>query len=177
MSTQTDDDSSQSTAAATGGGEGGGGGRGSVNKYVLLGMMVVHGATTVVLSRYTRSSVPAEQLYSVNHLIVVTEIGKILLNLILEAFRSGGVVAFFQSLVQHNVHGCGDAIKLSLPALLYFVQNSCTYTALTHLTAPVFQVLYQSKLLTTAAVSVCMLGRKYSLTQWLALALLLLGWQ
>lgn len=90
-------DSSQFTATPGGG---------AVNKYVLLGIMVTQGATTVVLSRYTRSSVPVEQLYSVNHLIVVTEIGKIVLNLILESFSTGGVVELYQSLVQHNVHGC-----------------------------------------------------------------------
>lgn len=35
--------------------------------------------------------------------------------------------------------------------------------------------MYQSKLLVTAAMSVCMLGRTYSLTQWMALAVLSIG--
>lgn len=149
---------------------------GTPNKYVLLGILVVQGATTTVLSRYTRS-VPREALYSVNHLILITEMGKIILNLVLEIVLTANVrpTQFWHLVRQHNITDARDAIKLAIPALLYFVQNTCTYTALTHLSAPVFQVLYQSKLLTTAAVSVALLGRTYSLTQWMSLAVLSLG--
>jgi solute carrier family 35 (UDP-sugar transporter), member A1/2/3 len=49
------------------------------------------------------------------------------------------------------------------------------YVALSNLTAPIFQVTYQAKLVTTAMVSVIMLNRKYSAQQWLCLVGLSIG--
>jgi solute carrier family 35 (UDP-sugar transporter), member A1/2/3 len=68
-----------------------------------------------------------------------------------------------------------DALKIAVPALLYLVQNTLLYVALSNLSAPLFQVTYQAKLVTTAIVSVIMLNRKYSPKQWLCLVVLSLG--
>ena len=68
-----------------------------------------------------------------------------------------------------------DALKILVPALLYLLQNSLLYVALSNLTAPIFQVTYQGKLVTTAVVSVIMLQRKYSFQQWVCLVALSLG--
>ena len=68
-----------------------------------------------------------------------------------------------------------DAIKIIIPSLLYLVQNSLLYVALSNLSAPLFQVTYQAKLLTTAVVSVIMLNRRYSFKQWICLTLLGVG--
>jgi len=68
-----------------------------------------------------------------------------------------------------------DALKILVPALLYLLQNTLLYVALSNLTAPIFQVTYQAKLVTTAIVSVAMLSRKYSFQQWLCLVAISLG--
>jgi solute carrier family 35 (UDP-sugar transporter), member A1/2/3 len=68
-----------------------------------------------------------------------------------------------------------EALRVAPPALLYLVQNNILFVALKNLKAPVFQVTYQSKLVTTALVSVVLLGRKYHGVQWLALVLLGVG--
>ena len=68
-----------------------------------------------------------------------------------------------------------DAVKIIIPSLLYLVQNSLLYVALSNLSAPLFQVTYQAKLLTTAVVSVFMLNRRYSFKQWICLSLLGVG--
>jgi UDP-sugar transporter A1/2/3 len=68
-----------------------------------------------------------------------------------------------------------DALKILVPALLYLVQNSLLYVALSNLTAPIFQVTYQAKLVTTAMVSVVMLNRKYTTQQWICLVSLSIG--
>lgn len=47
--------------------------------------------------------------------------------------------------------------------------------ALSNLAAPIFQVTYQAKLVTTAVVSAIMLQRKYSLKQWVCLVILSVG--
>lgn len=68
-----------------------------------------------------------------------------------------------------------DALKIAVPALLYLVQNTLLYVALSNLSAPLFQVTYQAKLVTTAVVSVIMLNRRYSPKQWVCLVLLSIG--
>jgi UDP-sugar transporter A1/2/3 len=68
-----------------------------------------------------------------------------------------------------------DALKIAVPALLYLVQNTLLYVALSNLSAPLFQVTYQAKLVTTAVVSVLMLKSKYSPKQWFCLVVISMG--
>jgi solute carrier family 35 (UDP-sugar transporter), member A1/2/3 len=142
-------------------------------KLILLTGMVLQNSATVLVGRYTRSSVPVDDLYVVNHLILVTEVGKLLLSCVFEYVgTNGGLV---QSIQSNCIERPWDALKIMIPALLYLVQNSLLYTALSNLTAPVFQVTYQGKLVTTAIVSVLMLNRKYSIQQWVCLVVLSIG--
>jgi UDP-sugar transporter A1/2/3 len=69
----------------------------------------------------------------------------------------------------------GDAWKLSIPAVLYTIQNNLQYLAVTNLDAATFQVTYQLKILTTAIISVWMLGKRLSGVQWVSLCLLTMG--
>ena len=80
-----------------------------------------------------------------------------------------------QSIRENIIERPIDALKIMIPSLLYLVQNSLLYVAISNLTAPMFQVTYQCKLLTTAIVSVAMLQRKYSLKQWVCLTALGIG--
>jgi UDP-sugar transporter A1/2/3 len=68
-----------------------------------------------------------------------------------------------------------DCIQLSIPAILYVIQNNLQYTAASNLDVATFQVTYQMKILTTAAFSVVMLRRRLSRIKWLALFLLAIG--
>lgn len=143
-------------------------------KLILLTGMVLQNSATVLVGRYTRRpELPTVDLYVVNHLILVTEIGKLLLSCVFEHFTSNGQLG--QSIKQHIIQEPFDALKIMVPALLYLVQNSLLYVALSNLTAPIFQVTYQAKLVTTAIVSVLMLNRKYSSQQWICLVVLSLG--
>jgi len=147
----------------------------SVNsfKLMLLTMMVLQNTSTVLVGRYTRSAVAKDQLYSVNHLLLVIECTKFLLSAGLEFYSTNG--RLYQSLQLHVFQRPADALKILVPALLYLVQNFLLYTALSNLTAPIFQVTYQGKLVTTALVSVVMLQRSYSPQQWICLVGLSLG--
>jgi UDP-sugar transporter A1/2/3 len=142
-------------------------------KLILLTGMVLQNSCTVLVGRYTCSSVPTEELYIVNHLIVITEIGKLLLSCAFEYFTTNGQLT--KSIKTNIIDRPKDAFKILVPALLYLVQNSLLYVALSNLTAPIFQVTYQAKLVTTAIVSVMMLNRKYSPQQWICLVILSLG--
>eukprot|EP00934_Nitzschia_sp_Nitz4_P006187 Nitzschia sp. Nitz4//scaffold79_size90958//74595//75632//NITZ4_005038-RA/size90958-processed-gene-0.98-mRNA-1//1//CDS//3329558288//6177//frame0 len=142
-------------------------------KLMLLAAMVLQNSSTVLVGRYTRSSVKEEDLYLVNHLILVTEVGKLVLSCVFEYVTTDGKLV--ESIQSNIIDKPYDALKIAVPALLYLLQNSLLYVALSNLTAPIFQVTYQAKLVTTAIVSVLMLNRKYSPQQWICLVVLSLG--
>ncbi|KAG5636281.1 hypothetical protein H0H81_008536 [Sphagnurus paluster] len=68
-----------------------------------------------------------------------------------------------------------DCWKLSIPALLYVIQNSLQFVAISNLPVASFQVTYQMKILTTAAFSVALLRKRLSSTKWLSLFFLAIG--
>mmetsp|Transcript_28632 Transcript_28632/g.52320 ORF Transcript_28632/g.52320 Transcript_28632/m.52320 type:complete len:399 (-) Transcript_28632:198-1394(-) len=142
-------------------------------KLLLLLGMVAQNSMTVLVARYTRSSVPSEDLYIVNHFLIVTELAKFVLAALLEYHMTSGKL--WKSIEENVFDRPLDCLKIAIPSLLYLIQNTLLYLALSNLSAPLFQVTYQSKLLTTALVSVLMLNRKYSLQQWVCLTLLGVG--
>lgn len=141
-------------------------------KLMLLILMVVQNSSVVLIGRHTRSSVPKDQLYIVSHFIVVAEFTKLILSAILEHVNYKPICT---SINQHILARPLDFLRISVPALLYLVQNSLLYVALSNLSAPLFQVCYQTKLLTTAVVSVVLLQRRYSAKQWVCLFALGVG--
>ncbi|KAG8856050.1 hypothetical protein FRB96_006617 [Tulasnella sp. 330] len=68
-----------------------------------------------------------------------------------------------------------DCWKLSIPAILYVIQNNLQFVAASNLDVATFQVTYQMKILTTAAFSVVMLRKKLTTTKWLSLLGLAVG--
>lgn len=65
--------------------------------------------------------------------------------------------------------------KLSVPAIMFVVQNNLQYVAASNLSVPLFQITYQLKILTTALCSVLLLNRTLYKSQWIALLLLSIG--
>jgi len=142
-------------------------------RLLLLFLMVVQNSAVVLFGRYTRADKTEEELFVINDLILVTEAGKFILALVLEYRSTNGNLA--KSIKENIIDAPVDALKILIPSMLYLLQNSLLYTALSNLSAPIFQVTYQSKLLTTAVVSVVMLQRTYSLKQWICLVILGFG--
>mmetsp|Transcript_32873 Transcript_32873/g.78518 ORF Transcript_32873/g.78518 Transcript_32873/m.78518 type:complete len:399 (+) Transcript_32873:353-1549(+) len=154
-----------------------GSGAGSKNdqmfRLFLLFMMTAQNSSVVLVSRYTRAGVADEDLFVINDLVMVTELGKMVLAAALEYNATNGQL--MKSVKDNIIDRPLDFLRILIPSLLYLVQNSVLYIAISNLTAPLFQVTYQAKLLTTAIVSVIMLQRKYSMKQWVCLTALGLG--
>lgn len=68
-----------------------------------------------------------------------------------------------------------DCFKLSIPAILYVIQNSLQFVAISNLPVASFQVAYQMKILTTAAFSAALLGKRLTKAKWMALFFLAIG--
>uniref|UniRef100_K3WVL5 UDP-N-acetylglucosamine transporter n=1 Tax=Globisporangium ultimum (strain ATCC 200006 / CBS 805.95 / DAOM BR144) TaxID=431595 RepID=K3WVL5_GLOUD len=68
-----------------------------------------------------------------------------------------------------------EMLRVSVPALLYVIQNNLQYVAVSNLDAATFQVLYQLKILTTAIFSVFLLGKAILPLQWGAIVILMGG--
>lgn len=64
---------------------------------------------------------------------------------------------------------------MTVPAILYFIQNMLQLTAQTYLDPATFQVTSQLKLLTTAFFSIIWLGTSISLSKWSSLFLIFFG--
>ncbi|CAB9527935.1 UDP-galactose translocator [Seminavis robusta] len=142
-------------------------------KSVLLVLLVIQGSSAVLVGRYTRSSVPEEDLYDIGHLVLVIECFKFVLSLIAEFLSTNGNLR--ESIEEHIWKRPVDSLKVLVPAVLYVLQNGLIYIALSNLPAPVFISLQQGKLICTAIVSVTMLRRTYSVKQWCCLFVLAVG--
>lgn len=68
-----------------------------------------------------------------------------------------------------------EMLRVSVPALLYVIQNNLQYVAVSNLDAASFQVLYQLKILTTAIFSVVLLKKAILPLQWGAITILMVG--
>ena len=140
---------------------------------ILLSLATVLTSCNVLLGRYTRTGVDPDDLYNVAHLVVIGEIFKLILSCGMEHYTTGGKL--LSSLKNSVLAHPKDALKMLAPTLLYLVQNTLIYVALSNLTAPLFQVTYQGKLVAAAILSVFMLQRKYSQLQWICIVVLSLG--
>lgn len=68
-----------------------------------------------------------------------------------------------------------EGLKVSVPALLYVLQNNLLFFAVSRLEPAVYQVTYQLKIFTTAIFSVVLLGRRLTWSQIVGIVLLLPG--
>jgi UDP-galactose transporter len=136
-------------------------------KLLLLALMVLQNSSTVLVGRYSRSnsSINKEQgeqedydLYVVNHLLVVIEMGKLTLSLLLEFYTTQqcSLPRLYHAVYTHCFQNPCDALKIMVPALLYLVQNTLLYIALGNLTAPIFQGKKTKVYLMCVCVCVCL---------------------
>ncbi|EJF66203.1 hypothetical protein DICSQDRAFT_48607 [Dichomitus squalens LYAD-421 SS1] len=153
-------------------------------KYVSLVTLAVQNAALSIVMHYSRVSMPAAQSYSPATAVLLNEILKGSISFVIAFLRvvyasdasglgpAGWFFAFRR--VCHEIFS-PDCWKLSIPALLYVVQNTLQFVAISNLPVATFQVTYQMKILTTAAFSVALLRKRLSSSKWISLFLLAIG--
>ncbi|KAF1812247.1 nucleotide-sugar transporter [Eremomyces bilateralis CBS 781.70] len=150
-------------------------------KYISLVTLTVQNSALILIMRYSRVMPLVDgKRYSASTAVFLNEVIKLTLSLAMVAYETSNSASvtstpfsfthtFFSSL------STGDSWKLAIPAVLYTVQNTLQYVAVSNLDAATFQVTYQLKILTTALFSVIMLRRSLSIRKWISLVLLMVG--
>ncbi|CAO3595567.1 unnamed protein product [Absidia cylindrospora] len=148
-------------------------------KYLSLLVLVVQNSALILVMRYTRASVPDNQLYLASTAVVMSEVIKGLACVGLLHFSGPHHQRTLQRLTsllhRELIANWRETAKLGIPATLYLIQNNLQYVAATNLDAATFQVTYQLKILTTAFFSVVILNRSLARLKWIALGLLTFG--
>jgi UDP-sugar transporter A1/2/3 len=96
------------------------------------------------------------------------------LSTILLLIESGGESAAAQ-IKDSFFHDRLESCKLATPGLLYACHGFFTFFAMAHLNVAIYQILYQTRILTTGLLSLILLNKHLTKKQWTALAILMLG--
>lgn len=141
-------------------------------KLISLVTLTAQNSSLILVMRYSRI-MPAgpNGHYFTSTAVLLNELLKLAICLCVAIYTTPG--HSIQTLYK-DVFG-PDAWKLSIPAVLYTLQNSLQYVAVSNLDAATFQVTYQLKIITTAFFSVALLRRSLSNMQWLSLFILTMG--
>lgn len=142
-------------------------------KYTSLVVLTIQNVALILIMRYVR--IRPGDMFMATTAVIMAEILKMSTCFIIITVQEGGVVAMLHHLNRMVIQQPLDCVKISIPAIIYVIQNNLLYVALTNLEATTFQVSYQLKILTTALFSVTMLQKQLSRLQWLSLLLLFVG--
>ena len=167
-------------------------------RQMLLCLLVVQNTSAVLLARYTRT----KYSYDTDHMLLVAEFMKLIASMALELLRLGpppiGVILqplsaghdepsscdgvhhsissrLLHSLQVHIWDNPIDALKLAIPSGLYYLQNCLVYYSISIIPVPLFQITQQTKLVTTALLSVFILKRSFSRNHWYSIISLCVG--
>ncbi|KAG6816447.1 hypothetical protein H0H87_006002 [Tephrocybe sp. NHM501043] len=156
-------------------------------KHISLVTLAIQNSMLTLIMHHSRISTPPSRTYSAPTAVLMNEVLKGLISFVIAYLRiehlndaspaAGMPWTIRIRRLRKLANGVfsPDCWKLSIPAILYVVQNNLQYVAASNLDAATFQVTYQMKILTTAGFSVLLLRRKLSSSQWLALLSLAIG--
>ncbi|XP_050088634.1 UDP-galactose translocator [Anopheles aquasalis] len=149
-------------------------GHGNHLKYISLVTLTLQNAVLGLSMRYGRTR-PGDIFFS-STAVVMAELVKLITSLVLVYLEEGKRFHQFRAaLHQTIVKQPLDTLKISVPSMLYIIQNNLLYVSASHLDAATYQVSYQLKILTTAVFAVLILRRRLMPTQWAALVFLVVG--
>nr|XP_057912914.1 CMP-sialic acid transporter [Doryrhamphus excisus] len=142
-----------------------------VFKLYCLTVMTLVAATYTVTLRYTRT-LPSGDLYFSTTAVCITEVMKLILSTGMLAKESGSPKKMASTIKEHVFCNPRELLKLSIPSVVYAIQNNMAFLALSNLDAAVYQVTYQLKIPCTALCMVIMLRRSLSKLQWFSIFML-----
>ena len=108
-------------------------------KYLSLIVLTVQNASLILMIRFSRTI--DGPLYIASTAVVMAELFKMVTSLVIILVECKGNVVNWALLLYQSIIGNPlDTLKLSVPALIYTVQNNLQYVAISNLDAATFQV-------------------------------------
>lgn len=139
-----------------------------------LVFLTVQNAAVVLVTRYSRAR--NAEMYFASTAVVMSEVVKLLVCIFLVLVEENFVLkSFVGNLIENIFRDPWDCILVSVPGVIYTIQNNLLFVGYSSLDAVTFQISYQLKIFTTAMFFRLILGRQLSKAQWLSLATLFLG--
>ncbi|XP_045165633.1 UDP-N-acetylglucosamine transporter-like isoform X1 [Mercenaria mercenaria] len=142
-------------------------------KYLSLIALTAQNAMVILVMRHVRTR--GGEMFMATSAVVMSEVLKFSSCLLIIFYQQGSMRRWLHHLHENIILQPGDCLKVSVPSLVYTLQNNLLYIALSNLDAATFQVTYQLKILTTAIFSVIMLRKSLSSIQWVSLVILFMG--
>eukprot|EP00747_Dinoflagellata_sp_TGD_P167125 gnl/TRDRNA2_/TRDRNA2_191041_c0_seq1.p1 gnl/TRDRNA2_/TRDRNA2_191041_c0~~gnl/TRDRNA2_/TRDRNA2_191041_c0_seq1.p1 ORF type:complete len:397 (-),score=60.97 gnl/TRDRNA2_/TRDRNA2_191041_c0_seq1:228-1304(-) len=144
-------------------------------KWVSLLMLVAQTVSVVFAMRLSRTSHVDGPRYLNTTAVFFSEVMKLICSMLFLWNEKGSFGQVVSLVMDHIVLKPVETLKVSVPGLLYTVQNNLLFISLSNLSGAVYQVTYQLKILTTAILSVLILGKSLGATKWTALMMLTAG--
>ena len=112
-------------------------------------VLVIQNSGLILTMRYSRIKMATNGKYLASVAVVCSETLKFITAMLISYKLDSNlnVKSHLSLLKQEMVDKKDDMLKLCIPAVLYMIQNNLQYIATSSLSAPLFQVLYQLKLL------------------------------
>ncbi|VDM34595.1 unnamed protein product [Hydatigera taeniaeformis] len=148
-------------------------------KVISLIVLTLQTTALVLLMRYTRLPSPTNStsgLYLTSTAVFCAEVCKVVVCFCVIFVQNGSSFSSTYAELQSELFSAPmELVKLGVPAGLYTLQNNLLYVALSNLDAATYQITYQLKILTTAVFMVLMLRKRITISQWIALFILVIG--
>jgi drug/metabolite transporter (DMT)-like permease len=143
-------------------------------KIAVLIALVLQNSIVVLLMRGSR--VHAGDMYLASTVVFIGEVFKLFTSSLLLLHEHNWNVREWAALIRLQVtEKPMDNLKISIPALLYLMQNNLVFVAISNMNSATYQVLCQLKIFVTAILSVFLLNKKLTSRHWLALVILFCG--
>jgi len=134
-------------------------------KWIALALLTLQTSGQALLIRWSKAE-PNKAPYLSSTVVFLTEVLKTVCSVGLVFFESESASEAVKTLVHHFTENPFEVAKAAVPSLIYTIQNNLMFYSFEKLSAPVQQVLYQMKILTTAGLGVLMLGMSLTATKW-----------
>ncbi|EDR26118.1 UDP-N-acetylglucosamine transporter, putative [Entamoeba dispar SAW760] len=135
---------------------------------IFLAALTIQNTSLSLITRYSKGIL--KEQYSTSASILLSEITKCVISIIGIMLTRKDVTIF-----SHLKYLIMTSLISSIPALIYFFQNILCQLSLANIQPGLYSVLTQVKILSAAILSVLILGKKLTATQWRGLATLVLA--
>ena len=143
-------------------------------KWVSLIFFIILNSALMIALRYCTIYSDPSTPYISSTAVLFSEIIKLLVSLALSLkFDANGDLRSLVTVLNRGfIEEKNDCLRVAIPAVLYTIQNNLQYVIET---APLFQMLYHIKLLSSAIFYTTLLSQRLTVREWMAIIALMIG--